>query len=75
MERYRNINGDSGVYEYEFGNDYIRVQFSTSAQYIYTYQSAGVDNIEHMKILAVRGSGLNAFINKVVRNRYARKER
>lgn len=73
MEIYKNINGDSGVYGYEIGNDYIWVQFSTGAQYQYTYQSAGVNNIEHMKMLAIKGSGLNAFINKVVKNHYARR--
>lgn len=33
MERYKDINGDSGVIAYECGTDYIRVQFSTG-QYI-----------------------------------------
>jgi hypothetical protein len=75
MERYRNIDGDSGVYAYECGTDYIRVQFSTGAVYLYTYQSAGAENIEHMKILARSGNGLNAFINTVVRKLYAQKER
>ncbi|MFZ7101509.1 MAG: hypothetical protein ACOWWO_02490 [Peptococcaceae bacterium] len=29
MERYKDIDGDSGVTGYEYGADYIRVQFST----------------------------------------------
>ena len=75
MERYRNIDGDSGVAGYETGADFIRVQFCDGAVYLYTNASAGSHNIEHMKQLAVAGDGLNAFINKNVRKEYARKER
>jgi len=75
MERYRNIGGDSGVAGYENGPDYIRVQFSDGAVYLYTYASAGSNNIEEMKRLAAAGEGLNAFIIKNVRKRYAKKER
>lgn len=74
MEHYKNINGDSGVDAYEYGSDYIRVRFSTGVVYLYTYQSAGVENIEQMKTLAKGGAGLNAFINQVVRKLYAKKE-
>ncbi len=75
MERYRDIDGDSGVTGYENGPDYIRVQFSDGSVYLYTYASAGPNNIEEMKRLAVADDGLNAFINKNVRKRYAKKER
>lgn len=75
MERYRDIDGDSGVAGYETGPDFIRVQFTTGAVYLYTYASAGAQNIEQMKRLAVAGDGLNSFINRHVRKLYARKER
>ncbi len=75
MERYRNLNGDSGVVAYEVGPDFIRVQFSDGAIYLYTNASAGAHNIEHMKQLAKNGLGLNSFINLNVRKAYARKER
>lgn len=75
MERYANLGGDSGVVGYEIGNDFIRVQFSDGSIYLYTYTSAGADNIEQMKRLARNGQGLNAFINRHVRKAYARKER
>jgi hypothetical protein len=75
MVRYKNSDGDSGVHSYEYGADYIRVQFTTGAIYLYTYQSAGAENIEHMKKLAQCGNGLNAFINTVVKKLYAKKER
>ncbi|MDD5135058.1 MAG: hypothetical protein PHP01_06590 [Phycisphaerae bacterium] len=75
MERYKNINGDSGVANYESGSDYIRVRFNDGSVYLYTYGSAGSNNIEEMKKLAVAGTGLNSFINKYVKKRYAKKER
>lgn len=75
MERYANLGGNSGVVGYEIGNDFIRVQFSDGSIYLYTYASAGADNIEQMKRLARNGRGLNTFISKNVYKRYARKER
>ncbi|MCR4427652.1 MAG: hypothetical protein NUW23_15980 [Firmicutes bacterium] len=75
MERYANLGGDSGVVAYEIGDDFVRVQFWDGSIYLYTYASAGVNNIERMKELARGGQGLNAFINRYVRKAYARKER
>lgn len=75
MERYRNLGGDSGVVAYELGNTSIKVQFRDGSVYLYTYESAGVSNIEHMKQLAVQGQGLNSFISRVVRKGYASKLR
>jgi hypothetical protein len=75
MERYKNIDGDSGVAGYESGADFIRVQFSDGAVYLYTYASAGSQAIEQMKAQAAAGRGLNAFINTTVKKSYASKER
>lgn len=74
MERYKNINRNSGVRSYETGPDFIRVQFSTGTIYRYNYLSAGNWNIEHMKHLAQQGYGLNSFINTRVRKAYAQIE-
>jgi hypothetical protein len=75
MQWYKNTNGDSGISAYEYGPDFIRVQFSDGAVYLYTNSSAGIQNIMTMKKLADQGNGLNSFINKNVRKSYARKER
>ena len=75
MERYKNLGGDSGVVAYELGKDSITVEFNDGSLYLYTYQSAGSNNIEQMKGLAVTGRGLNTFINKNVRKKYASKLR
>lgn len=73
MERYKNLGGDSGVSEYEIEAESIKVEFNDGTCYLYTYASAGSQNIEHMKNLARRGEGLNSFINTNVRKQYARK--
>lgn len=71
MTLYKNINGDSGVYSYEIGTDYIDVKFkNTSKIYKYTYSSAGTENVEKMKQLAMQGHGLNSFININVKYLY-----
>jgi hypothetical protein len=75
MQSYRDVDRDSGVAVYEIGADFIRVEFSTRAVYLYTYSSAGAYNVEQMKQLAAAGDGLNAFINRFVRQAYARRER
>lgn len=75
MERYKNLGGDSGVVAYEICGDAIRVQFRDRWIYLYSYQSAGSDNIEHMKSLALSGRGLNSFISTVVKKGYASKSR
>lgn len=72
MQRYSDIDRDSGVVQYESGNDYIKVKFSDGAVYLYNYASAGSHHIENMKRLAAKGDGLNAYINKHVSNRYVR---
>ena len=73
MINYRNINGNSNVFCYEIGSDFIDVQFNGTAKiYKYTYHSAGKENVETMKKLAVDGCGLNSFINRNVRNLYVK---
>jgi hypothetical protein len=75
MQKYSDVDRDSGVVAYETGPDFIRVRFYDGTMYLYTYGSAGRNNIEKMKALAARGDGLNAYINKHARKAYARKER
>ncbi|WP_197386469.1 hypothetical protein [Ralstonia pseudosolanacearum] len=76
MEKYKNLDGDSGVAFYETGSDHIWVHFSDGMKYRYSDSSAGPHNISEMKRLAAVGKGLNSFINKnpSVRTGYDRKE-
>ncbi|MFW5703762.1 MAG: hypothetical protein ACOCXQ_02920 [Patescibacteria group bacterium] len=64
MQHYKNLGGDSGIEAYEYGQDYIIVQFKngTIRNYKYTYASAGSSVIEIMKQLADQGHGLNSYI-------------
>lgn len=75
MEQYRNIGGNSGVSAYEIGGDFIKVMFKDGSLYLYNYGSTGQLNIETMKELAIRGTGLNSFISTTVRKNYAAKLR
>lgn len=64
FEPYKDINGDSGVEAYEIGTDYISVRFrGTPKVYTYNYLVTGRVHVEHMKALAKKGDGLNAYIN------------
>jgi hypothetical protein len=75
MPKYREVDGDSGVIGYEYGPDWIEVEFEkgTSRFYRYTYLSAGSDHVEKLKGLADAGEGLNSYINRYVARRYASK--
>ncbi len=71
MEKYLNRGGDSGVYAFEIGDDYIIIKFSSTIKtYTYSYRKAGVKHVENMKSLATSGSGLNSYINKYVKRLY-----
>ncbi|MFC3903059.1 hypothetical protein SAMN05421749_104141 [Acinetobacter marinus] len=71
MERYLDVNGDSGVVGYEIGDTYIRVKFSgTTRIYTYSYQSAGMNRVENMKRLARSGDGLNSYIMRYAKKLY-----
>lgn len=74
MEPYRNSSGNSGIIAFEIGTNFVRVQFRHGGPYLYTYQSAGITNVDEMKRLARLGQGLNTFINQTpaVRNGYVR---
>ena len=73
MERYLNLDGDSGVVGYEIGDTFIRVQFDRTLKiYTYSYRSAGVERTECMKQLAKVGSGLNAYIKLNANSLYER---
>lgn len=75
MTRYKNINGNSGVFAYANNTDSISVQFNDGAVYLYTYSSTGRNDIERMKSFAVNGSGLNSYISTTVKKRYQTKLR
>lgn len=67
MERYSNLRGNSPIIGYEIESTRITVWFKGGKPYSYSYVSAGASNVEIMKQLAQKGSGLSAFITRNVR--------
>jgi hypothetical protein len=75
MERYKNIEGHSGVTGYEAGTNSIAVEFNHNAVYLYTNKSAGKSVVEKMKRLAKAGRGLSTYISQSVRGHFEQKIR
>lgn len=75
MEAYKDINGDSGVAAYDYGDDWIKVQFKDGNTYEYQAANIGQAHITNMKKLADAGDGLNSYImrNPTVRNGWSSK--
>ncbi|MFG6655759.1 hypothetical protein ACG0Z5_14985 [Scandinavium sp. M-37] len=71
MERYANRNGDSGVIAYEIAPDSIKVQFQDRKVYVYNASRPGQQIVNEMKKLATEGSGLNSYINRIVRKNFS----
>jgi hypothetical protein len=73
MQRYADVNNDSGVIGYEIHEKSIIVWFEgTDRSYTYSYALAGPHHVETMKRLAAFGNGLNAYINDNVKSKYDR---
>ena len=71
FERYRNLNCNSNVFAYEIGDNYVSVIFhGTRRIYRYSYFKAGPNRVETMKRLAIRGYGLNSYINNYCKKLY-----
>ena len=75
MKRYLNVNGNSNIIAYEFGEDYIDIEFGDGSVYRYSYSSAGQYNVEEMKRLAEQGYGLNGYLMHNIRHGYEWKRR
>lgn len=72
MQRYKNLNGNSGVKAYEINRDSIIVEFTNGGCYLYTNESAGAPHITAMHRLAQLGKGLNTYINQNTHMAYAK---
>ena len=70
MIPYANLRGNSPVIGYEIEPYRIIVWFKGSKPYSYSYNRAGVRNVEEMKRLASIGAGLSAYITHNVRSLY-----
>lgn len=70
MKRYKNLGGNSGVTAYEIAEDSITVQFNDGGLYLYNHSKPGMSYVNKMKQLALRGSGLNSLISRVIKMNY-----
>jgi hypothetical protein len=73
MKPYANRGGNSNVESYEIGNDYIAVKFKGKNKiYVYSYSTAGAQNVDQAKKIAENGSGLNNYIMLNMKNNFER---
>lgn len=77
MRTYRNGGGNSGIAEYEYDDEKIRVKFDDNVVYEYRRDVIGDSNFAEMVRLADSGHGLNGFImrNRSIKSRYSNKYR
>lgn len=75
MEHYKNLGGDSGISAFDIGETSITIYFKKGGIYVYNYLRPGRAEVEHMKILAINGVGLNSYIQRYVGIRYAQRLR
>lgn len=75
MQKYADLNNDSGVTSFLISDSSIKVWFNQdSYSYVYSYESAGKYHVEHMKKLAIHGAGLNTYINRYVKDDYLKND-
>lgn len=68
---YKNLRGNSNVRAFLINLCSIDVLFfGTNRIYRYSYNRAGKYHVDNMKSLAIRGYGLNSYINKYCKYLY-----
>lgn len=73
MKIYMNFAADSGIDAYDYGHDWIQIQFKDGSIFEYTRSSAGSQIIEAMKSRALLGKDLHAFIQTHASKLYSRR--
>lgn len=73
MEKYKNRGGRSGVVGYLSQPDSLTVKFRDGVSYRYTTIKPGPAKLAELKRLALRGEGLNSYINKSIGKNYDKK--
>lgn len=75
METYANRDGNSGVRRYELVKDGIVLEFADGGRYYYNRREPGSKHIDEMHKRALAGKGLATYVNRFVREHYARRLR
>lgn len=71
MKQYGNGRGNSQILSYAITDKSIQILLRGGLEYTYTYTSAGEEHVERMKSLAQAGYGLEEYIQRNVRTKYA----
>lgn len=67
MTKYKNTSKKSNVDSYEIGENDIKLTFQDNEKiYLYNSIKPGKVKVDKMKLLAIKGEGLNKYINKYV---------
>lgn len=64
MIPYKNLNFHSSVLSYDYGEDYITIEWLNGDRTTFRHNEVGKHHIDKMIILAKKGSGLYSYIEK-----------
>jgi hypothetical protein len=71
---YKNLDGDSGIANYEIDGPAIIIEFvNAKERYVYDFSVPGEAHVASMKALADQGRGLATYISQHVKKNFARK--
>lgn len=73
MPKYKDFSGRSGVAAYEIDGPTIIITFKDGGRYLYDPTAPGTEHVKAMRALARAGEGLATYINKHVREHYAKR--
>ena len=73
MQKYKNLGGGSNVEKFEIGPDSITIEFIDGSVLKYDSKKPGASHVAQMKLLALQGKGLYAYIQRFVKKNHAAK--
>jgi hypothetical protein len=75
MQKYSEEDHETGVVAYGLGENSITILFQEGWFYLYDGDKPGMEQVNDMKALALKGRGLSTYISQHVRENYKRKWR
>jgi hypothetical protein len=73
MQRYKNLDGDSGGVAYELGGHSLKLRFRGGDIYLQDEKTPGRGALARTQALPLVGRGLSTYISRYVRDKYAAK--
>lgn len=62
MKHYKNLNYGSSVLAYEYGSEWITIEYVSGRVHTYKYEDTGKEHVDAMKKYADKGKGLDSYI-------------